>query len=62
MNPARNSQFLREQVLNGWRLGRKAKTIFHLINAVNGSNNQISYSVILKIMIDFICILKFEFI
>jgi hypothetical protein len=47
MNPAKNKNtaLLRAQVLNGWRLGRKPKQIFLLVNEVNDLNDQIKYPV-----------------
>jgi hypothetical protein len=46
MNPAKaRTDFLRRQVHNGWRIGRKPTATFNLINEANGPADQITYTV-----------------
>ncbi len=47
MKPAANerTRFLREQCLKGWSQGRKPMQILNSMNACNGPNDQITYTV-----------------
>jgi hypothetical protein len=51
MKIPKNTQFLLAQVLKGLSLNKTAKEIHSEINAANGPNDQISYSVIIKIIV-----------